>query len=153
MAARQMMEKDTVLALDKVKKLFNPFFRDNQKLFGGVIDAWIALPGATAHLFGITSAAYAAVAGGKPKANARKAALNAMTRRLGNLIQRRHDCIHNCDRPKNALQSIGNPGSVRNAIRDIRFSVGHCDAHIDTEFELFLDRIGCNAVTKNALGY
>lgn len=153
MAARQMMAKDNVLALDKVKKLFNPFFRDNQKLFGDVIDAWIALPGATAHLFGITSAAYAAVAAGEPKTDAHKAALNAMTRRLGNLIQRRHDCIHNCDRPKNALQPVGNPGSVRNVIRDIRFSVGQCDAHIDTEFGLFLDRIGCNAVTKNALGY
>ncbi|MDR3638885.1 MAG: hypothetical protein P4L84_34085 [Isosphaeraceae bacterium] len=153
MAARQMLAKDNVLALDKVKKLFNPFFRDNQKLFGNVIDPWIALPGATAHLFGTTSAAYAAVAAGKPKKDARKTALKAMTRRLGKLIQRRHDCIHNCDRPKNAPRPVGNPGSVRNVIRDIRFSVSNCDAHIDTEFGLFLDRIGCNAATKNALGY
>jgi len=153
MAARQMMAKDNVLALHKVRKLFNPFFREDQKLFGGVIDAWIALPGATAHLFGITSAAYAAVAAGKPKSDAREAALKAMTSRLGNVIQRRHDCIHNCDRPKNAPQPVGNPGSVRNVIRDIRFVIGNCDAHIDTEFGCFLDRIECNAVTKNALGY
>jgi len=153
MAARQMMAKDNVLSLDKVKKLFNPFFRDNQKLFGGVVDAWIALPGATAHLFGTTAAAYGAVAPGRAKTDARNAALKAMTRRLATLIQRRHDCIHNCDRPKTAPKPIGNPGSVRNVIRDIRFSVGNCNTHIDTEFGVFLRGIGCNPVTMNALGY
>lgn len=153
MAAREMMAKDNVLALDKIKKLFNPFFRDNQKLFGGVVGAWMVSPGATAHLFGITSAAYTKLPAGKPKSAARVAALTAMTDRLEKLIQRRHDCIHNCDRPKSLPQPVGQTGSVRNVIRDINFSVDCCDAHIDTEFGLFLDRIGCNAVTKNALGY
>ncbi len=151
MAARQLMAKDNVLSLDKVKKLFNPFCRDNQKLFGNVVDTWSLLPGATAHLFGVAPAAYAAVAAGKPKTDARKAALKAMTRRLGDVIQRRHDCIHNCDRPKNAPQIIASPGAVKNVIRDIRFLVGNCDTHIDIEFGLFLGRIGCNAVTRNAL--
>jgi hypothetical protein len=153
MAAREMMARDTVLSLAKVQKLFKPFFRDNQKLLGNVIDDWITRPRATAHLFGITAANYAAVSSGRPKTKARKAAQTAMTRRLGQLIQRRHDCIHNCDRPQNVPQPIGNSGSVRNVIRDITFFVDNCNSHIDIEFGLFPDRIGCNAVTKNALGY
>jgi hypothetical protein len=153
MAARQMMERDNVLSVEKVKSLFNPFFRDNQKLFAGVADTWIALPDSTARLFGTTSAAYAAVPAGQPKNQARDTAVRSFGARLGKLIQRRHDCIHNCDRPRNAPQAVGNPGSVRNVIRDIRFAVVNCDDHIDTEFGLFLTRIGCDAVTRNALGY
>ncbi len=153
MAARQMMERGSVLSLEKVKKLFNPFFRDDQKLFGNVIDYWIQLPGATARLFGTPPDVYAAMPLGALKAAAKKNALRTLTHRLGNMIQRRHDCIHNCDRPKSVPQWVGTPGSVKNVIRDINFSVTNCNAHINTEFGLFLDRIGCNAVTKNKLGY
>jgi len=149
------MERDNILQLEKVTKLFNPFFPDgqNKKLFGEVIDVWIQAPHATAHLFGITGAQFAALPVGQAKDRGRKDALKYFTSRIGTIIQRRHDCIHNCDRPKNTPQPIGNHGSVRNVIRDVRFLVDQFDAHINTEFLDFLTRIGCTAVTRNGLGY
>lgn len=155
MAARALMERDNVLDLEKITKYFNPFFPDgqNRKLFSEVLDAWILLPRATAHLFGLTGAQFTAVPNGQQKTQARKDAVKHLTKRIGSIIQRRHDCIHNCDRPKSTPQPVGNPGSVRNVIRDVRFLVDSFDAHLDAEFPAFLTRIGCTAVTRNQLGY
>jgi hypothetical protein len=152
MAARAMMEKDNVLALDTVRKLFNPFFPEDHKFFSELIDDWITRPHATAHIFGIARAAYL-VTQNKAREDARKSASKHFLARFKAIIQRRHDCIHNCDRPKNVPQPVGNPGSVRNVIRDVRFLVENSDAHIDEEFGEFLIRINCDAVTRNALGY
>lgn len=155
MAARAMMERDNVLDLDKVTKYFNPFFPDggNKKLFSEVLDTWICLPNATAHLFGVTGTQFTAVPNGQPKTQARKDAVKHVTKRIESIIQRRHDCIHNCDRPRSTPQNIGSPGAVRNVIRDVRFLVNSFDAHLDAEFPDFLTRIGCNPVTRNQLGY
>lgn len=155
MATRDMMERDNVLQLDKVTKLFNPFLPDgqNKKLFTEVIDSWVQSPRATAHLFGITSARFVALPAGQGKDQAKKDAAKHFTARIASIIQRRHDCIHNCDRPKSTPQPIGNHGSVRNVIRDVRFLVDQCDAHVNSEFPAFLTRIGCTAVTRNGLGY
>ena len=152
MAAREMMEKGNVLALDTIKNLFNPFFPAGQKLFTELIDVWITRPGATAHIFGMARSAYLATQN-KDREDARTSASKHFFARFKAIIQRRHDCIHNCDRPKNIPQPIGNPGSVRNVIRDVRFLVENSDAHIDHEFGDFLNRINCTAVTRNALGY
>ncbi len=155
MAAKAMMERDNVLDLEKVTKLFNPFFPDgqNKKLFAEVLDVWIQLPGATAHLFGITGTVFAAVLNGHAKDQARKDAAKYFTKRISSIIQRRHDCIHNCDRPKTSPQPVGSAGSVQNVIRDVRFTVERCDAHFDSEYAAFLTRIGCTSVTRNQLGY
>ncbi len=152
MAVRQMMERDSVLSLTRIRDLFNPFFRTGHKFFIDQIDTWINRPNATAHLFGITAANYGLTVGAA-RQTARKAANAHLMTRLNALIQRRHDCIHNCDRPRNALQAIGAPGSIRNVLRDVRFLVANADDHIEDEFERFLHRIGCNAVTRNAVGY
>jgi hypothetical protein len=152
MAARQMMEKDNVLALDTVRDLFNPFFPPAHKFFSELIDDWITRPHATAHIFGIARAAYLATRN-KAREDARKSASRHFFARFKAIIQRRHDCIHNCDRPRNVPQPIGNPGSVRNVIRDVQFLVENSDTHIDHEFGEFLVRINCTAVTRNALGY
>jgi hypothetical protein len=155
MAVRDMMERDNVLQLDKVTKLFNPFLPDgqNKKLFTEVIDIWLQAPGATAHLFGITRAQFGELPAGQGKDQAKKEAFKHFTSRITSIIQRRHDCIHNCDRPKSTPQLIGSTGSVRNVIRDVRFLVNQCDRHVNGEFPAFLTRIGCNAVTRNRLGY
>lgn len=152
MAARKMMEKDNVLALDTVRNLFNPFFPASQKFFTELIDVWITRPSATAHIFGIARSAYLATQN-KAREDARRSASKYFFARFRAIIQRRHDCIHNCDRPRNIPQPIGNPGSVRNVIRDVRFLVENSDAHIDHEFGDFLNRINCTAVTRNALEY
>ena len=130
----------------------NPFFPENQqkKFFTEVIGQWITRRNATARLFGITSTAYSSMTANQ-RDDARKAAFKQMEKRFESIIQRRHDCIHNCDRPRNAPQPIGRLGTVRNVIRDVRFLVTQCDQHIDVEFLLFLDRIGCSGVTRNAL--
>jgi hypothetical protein len=154
MAVREMMEKDNVLQLEKITKLFNPFLPENsnKKLFGEILTSWIHLQGATSHLFGYTSAQFSAIpeAG---KNSAIKIAKKTFNSRFEAIIQRRHDCIHNCDRPRSSPLPLGRPGSVRNVIRDVNFLVTHFDTHIEAEFPLFLTRIGCSPVTRNRLGY
>ena len=55
MAAREMMARENVLKLDRIRELFNGFFRDGHKLYADVMDAWIVHPDARKRLFGITS--------------------------------------------------------------------------------------------------
>jgi len=50
--------------------------------------------------------------------------------RIGDLVQRRHDIVHNCDRPKSRPQRTG-VSSARNAIADIEGFVAFVDEHID----------------------
>lgn len=152
MAVREMMKRDNVLSLGKVKTLFNPFFRDDKKLFSGVLDAWITSRNANSRLFGMTKRNYLALAIPKDKDKARKKAGRILESRFNEIIQRRHDCIHNCDRPKTKPQSIQGCGTVANVIRDVRFLVEKCDDHIDAEFREFLLDIGCAPQTMNRLG-
>jgi hypothetical protein len=152
MAVRRMMQRDNVLSLLTVQKLFNPFFRVGEKFFSNLIDRWIARPNATSRLFGITTAAYLATAGNTRDA-ARKNATGFLFRRIQGIIQRRHDCIHNCDRPRNTPQVIHSSGTVGNVLRDVKFLVDNADVHIDREFREFLIHIHCTPITRNALGY
>ena len=155
MAIRAMMEKDNILELEKVRKLFNPFLEEKtkKKLFAEVVGSWIGMRGATSRMFSITADQYKALTPGRDTDTADKAAWECMNKRITKLIQRRHDCIHNCDRPKNKPQPIKRPGTVSAVINDIVFLVENFDKHIDKEFGVFLDIIGCNATTKNSLGY
>ena len=77
-----------------------------------------------------------------------------MTGRFRTIIQRRHDCIHNCDRPKVAPQALDRAGTVRNVIRDVRFLVTRCDAHVEQEFGEWM-RIDCgfSNATVASVGY
>lgn len=152
MAIRDLMERDNVLSLGKVRKLFNPFLADDSKFFTGVVEGWISRRGANARIFGLTSATFQSIASGRARNDAKKDARESMEKRFGTITQRRHDCIHNCDRPKVSLQTIHSAGTVRNVIRDIEFLIVNCDDHLDRQFPQFLERIGCNAVTRNALG-
>src|SRR5205807_7187354 len=99
MAARKMMERENVLSLSTVQTLFNKFFRNGQRLFRDVLPAWIVHPDSRRRLFGITAARFHAL-----PANLRNQAVaDAQTRleqRFRDVFQRRHDCIHNCDRPR-----------------------------------------------------
>ena len=54
------------------------------------------------------------------------------------IFQRRHDCIHNCDRPKIAPQALALGGTVLKVIEDVDFLVLRCDEHINSEFRAFL---------------
>lgn len=151
MAVRGLMEKDNVLQTDKIRKLFNPFVRANagRKLFNEITETWAARADATARMFGVTPQLFQAQFLQDAGA-ARKAAGANLAKRVKSIIQRRHDCIHNCDRPRSAPQTI-RAGTSGNAIRDVEFFVTRCDELFDAEYPLFLTRIGADAITRNKL--
>ena len=152
MAARKMMERENVLSLEEIKKLFNKFFRDNHKFFGDLLDVWIKHPQATKRLFGMTSSAYSASNPAGPDA-ARRVARVQLDERFAMIIQRRHDCIRNCDRPKMAPQPLVKAGTVIKVIEDVEFLVCRCDEHISTEFREFLRLCRCPEPIIRQAGY
>jgi hypothetical protein len=148
MAARELIEDENVLSLEKIKKLFNHFFRDGHKLLTAeTIELWILHANAKSRLFGITSTAYRALSSPQ-KHGARKKAIEQLGGLFEGIFQRRHDCIHNCDRPKVAIQNI-TPVMVQKKLQDIEFLV--CRAHeaFRIEFPIYLRLLGFNATTRN----
>jgi hypothetical protein len=152
MAARKMMERENVLSLEEIRNLFNSFSRNGHKLFAELLDAWIVHPRATKRVFGVSATAYAALTPADKDAR-RKSAKILMDERYAAIFQRRHDCIHNCDRPKVAPQPLPKGDVVLRVIEDVEFLVDRCDEHINAEFRQFLLAAGCpNAVVAQA-GY
>ena len=76
-----------------------------------------------------------------------------MQDRLATIIQRRHDCIHNCDRPRVSPQPLRAPDIVLNVIEDVEFLVLRSDEHINTEFRQFLLDRGCPPAIVAQAGY
>jgi hypothetical protein len=152
MAARKMMERENVLNLATIQSLFNKFFREDRRFFHGLLDAWISHPDAKSRLFGITHRAYRALTPAD-KDKARKQAMEQLKDRFGVIFQRRHDCIHNCDRPRMSPQPMDKGVTVRRVIQDVEFLVFRCNEHIDAEFRQFLIGIGCSATTVRQAGY
>ena len=152
MAARKLMEREAVLGLEAIQNLFNKFFRDGQRFFGDVLDHWIVAPDANKRLFAITSSAFVAM---RPidQANARRTARQTLRKRFAEIFQRRHDCIHNCDRPRVAPQPLAHASTVRKVIEDVEFLVRHRNDHINVEFREFLISCGCRDSTSAQVGY
>ncbi|MBX3412743.1 MAG: hypothetical protein KF708_08650 [Pirellulales bacterium] len=152
MAARKMMERENVVSLKTIQDLFNKFFRRGQKFFRDKLDAWMSHPDAKIRLFGISQADYLAKAA-QDKHTAREAAIEQFVERFRTIFQRRHDCIHNCDRPRMSPQPLERGGTVLKVIQDVEFLVNRCDEHIKTEFREFLVVSGCSAATIAQAGY
>lgn len=152
MAARKMMERENVISLSAIQTLFNKFFRDGHKLFGDVLDIWLSHSDAKIRLFGVSRADYLAKTN-NDKDVARKSAKKQLEDRFRAIFQRRHDCIHNCDRPRVSPQPLDKGGTVLKVIQDIEFLVYRCDEHIKNEFKEFLIAIGCSAATITQAGY
>lgn len=153
MAARKMMERESVVSLQTIKGLFNKFFRKDHHFFNTLVfDAWICHPDAKPRMFGVRSAQFLTLNNAN-KVTARKDASKRMEDRFKSLIQRRHDCIHNCDRPRVSPQPLSTSGTVLKVIQDVEFLVHRCDEHINTEFRCFLQGIGCSPATVAAAGY
>jgi hypothetical protein len=155
MIARDLIEKDNVLSVKKIKDLFNVFFRDTHKLFtanGAPLHRWIERQQTMNRLFGFQRTQYRQAVG-TAKSNLRKSAIEQMEERLTMIFQRRHDCIHNCDRPKIAVVNRNmTPTYVRDVITDIEYIVNRCQEDLVTEFPIFLTNLGFNAVTRNSVG-
>jgi hypothetical protein len=152
LAARGLMEKDNVLSISKIQQLLNPFLSKGNKLFdAAVIDSLIKDHNAPQRLVGVSKAAFRALRG-PGLDDARKAARKKVVVRIDNICQRRHDCIHNCDRPKTALQRITDT-ACRKALDDVELLVHFCDRHFEIEYNKYLRVVGASAVTRNVAGY
>ncbi len=145
MAARKMMERENVISLKAVQDLFNKFFRDQ-------LDAWMSRPDAKIRLFGISPVDYIAKSP-QDKQVARENAIDQFEERFRTIFQRRHDCIHNCDRPRVSPQPLDKGGTVLKVIQDVEFLVNRCDEHINSEFRAFLIGVGCSPATITQAGY
>ena len=152
MAARKMMERENVLSLSTIQTLFNKFFRTGQRFFRDQLDAWMSPPDAKIRLFGVSRADYVAMTD-PDKRTAREAAIDQFEERFRTIFQRRHDCIHNCDRPRVSPQPLDKGGTVLKVIQDIEFLVNRCDEHINAEFREFLVGVDCSAATITSTGY
>lgn len=152
MAARKMMERENVISLKAVQDLFNKFFRDKHKFFRDQLDLWMSSTDAKIRLFGISQADYLLLPD-NDKRVARDAAIEKFKERFRIIFQRRHDCIHNCDRPRISPQPLDKGGTVLKVIQDIEFLVKHCEDHINREFRIFLLGVGCQATTITQAGY
>jgi hypothetical protein len=152
MAARQMMERENVLSLATIQTLFNKFFRTGQKFFRDLLPAWIVHPDARRRLFGITGARFSGLAG-QARTQALADAQSRLEDRFREIFQRRHDCIHNCDRPRVKPQPLATADVVGRVAEDIEFLVTRCDEHITLEFRQFLLGTGCPATVVGQVGY
>ena len=146
------MERENVISLATVQTLFNKFFRKGRRFFRDQLDTWMTRPDAKIRLFGVSSADYIAKTP-QDKQTAQDVAIDQFEERFRRIFQRRHDCIHNCDRPKMAPQSLDKGGTVLKVIQDIEFLVSRCDEHINAEFREFLVGVGCSVATITQAGY
>jgi hypothetical protein len=152
MAARKMMEREHVLSLATIQTLFNKFFRTGQKFFRDLLPGWIVHPDSRRHLFAISAARFRAL----PPPQRGQAVADAQARlddRFRLIFQRRHDCIHNCDRPRVRPQPLSDTDIVLRVLGDVEFLVRRCDEHINAEFRQFLLGTGCPAAVVGQVGY
>jgi hypothetical protein len=151
MAAKELMEDENVLSLEKIRTLFNHFFRKGHKVVSKeTIEDWIVHPDARYRMFKISAVDYSALTGTR-KASAKDDAFDAFEGRYEAIFQRRHDCIHCCDRPKYALQGITR-GNVLWVIHDIRFLVNRCHDALIIEFPIYLRNLAfCGATIAQVI--
>jgi len=151
MAAREMIEKESVLSIQKIKDLLNVFCRDKHKLLTQeTVEGWILHADMRQCHFGISHHAYRQ-APAATKLKAKKNALNKFGRRMQSIFQRRHVCIHNCDRPKLAIQAILADATLK-ALEDVLFLVNRCTDHMRGEYTHYLASMDFSRRTRNQIG-
>lgn len=151
MAARELIENENVLSFRKIKDLFNAFFRPNHKLLSpATIENWIVHVDAKQRMFGVSRSDFSAMAGAQ-RDSSKNSAINKLAERFDLIFQRRHDCIHNCDRPKMAIQTI-EASAAKKAIEDVEFFVCRCHEELSSEFQIYLTDLGfCGATRSQVL--
>ncbi len=152
MAARKMMEREHVLNLATIQTLFNKFFRNGQRFFRDLLPSWMIHPAARRSVFGITASRFGALPANR-RGQAVADAQAYLEERFREIFQRRHDCIHNCDRPRVKPQPLTAAEVVLRVLENIEFLVCRCDEHINLEFRQFLLGTGCPAATVGQVGY
>jgi len=148
MAARELVEKENVLSFDQIRELFHQFFPKRQGLLSqDRVFSWMQSALYKRRHFDITHAQFLALSP-TDQSKAKEKSLEHFEARFTSIFQRRHDCIHCCDRPKNAVQSIKEP-TVDKRIADIEFLVSNCHAELTRRFPEYLRDLGFSAATKN----
>lgn len=127
MAARALMERENLLQLGRLKALLNPALPAGSKLWNDLAQEFVDLD--RKRLTGIRKSAYAALTG-QAKAEGPKKVSAAVLERMGEIVQRRHDVVHNCDRPKTAKQRMSLP-KARKMLVDVEDFVTILDDHLD----------------------
>jgi hypothetical protein len=127
MAARALMERDNLLQLGRLSKLLNPALPPGRKLWNDLAQEFVDLD--RKRLTGIRKSAYASLTG-QAKAEGPKKVSAAILGRMGEIVQRRHDVVHNCDRPKTAKQRMSLP-KARKMLVDVEDFVTILDDHLD----------------------
>ncbi|WP_341889125.1 hypothetical protein [Variovorax sp. YR752] len=151
MAARELVEKENVLSFDQMRNLFNQFFPKKQGLISrDRVCSWLTDPQAKRRQFGTTAGELAAVPAASLIA-AQEKALEHFEVKFGAIFQRRHDCIHCCDRPKIAIQTINLP-AVQKKIDDVEFLVNRCHSELTARFPAYLVGLGFGPGTRNQVG-
>ena len=133
MAARDIMDKESVLDISKVTGLFNPVLPQERQLWPEVMEPLIARDRKT--LTGTTRVQYDAIVTPKDRKKAREAAAGEMKKRLQETIQYRHDWVHNCGRPKSAVKAL-KPGAASQRISEVRAVVEAVDDHLQAYREV-----------------
>ena len=128
MAARSRMDRENMLQITRVKEMFNPFLPAGEKLWNDLIASYAALGRKRLTLW---TAAELAEVHGERLAGRRKESIATLLRRIGGIVQRRHDIVHNCDRPKVAIQAMS-LGQGRGMVADVRDFVRILDSHLTT---------------------
>lgn len=151
MAARELIEKNSVLSVEEIKDLFNQFFPPNDKLFSRQrLESWMEHRKAKRRVFGVAASRFRTLAG-TLRNQALEKARTKLDQRFGEIFQRRHDCIHNCDRPKVAMQPI-TPDQANKILEDVDFLVMRCHEAFSEAFPNYLIALGFSAVTRNRVG-
>jgi hypothetical protein len=115
-----------------------------------VIVDWVEAASSKKRLFAVTPTEFGGLTAHQ-RVGQRQHFIDAMRERFeGVIFQRRHDCIHNCDRPRTAPQRLAGAGTVRNVLRDVTFFAEHFDAHLENYFPAFLQGLGFSAATIQA---
>jgi hypothetical protein len=127
MAARKVMERENILSLRRIDDMFNPILPTGQKIWAEFVPALIAL--GRKRLTGITPSEMAALTGSR-KGDATKKAATAVRDRIAGISQIRNDWIHNCARPKTAIQEWTH-GEAATRIRDVKDVIYALDDHIE----------------------
>jgi hypothetical protein len=126
MAARALMERDNLLQVGRLKELFNPALPTGQKLWADLAPAYVKVD--RKGLTGFRKAEYGALTG-KARSDAPKQVAAAVLKRMATIIQRRHDVVHNCDRPKTAVKPL-KLTTARAILRDVHDFVTVLDDHL-----------------------
>lgn len=148
MAARELIEKENVLSLAKIRELLKQFcVVSNGIITQKTIGPLITHKDAKVRCLSITATDYRKL-NSQGQSRAREKAVAQFELRYTEIFQRRHDCIHNCDRPKVAQTQISD-SYTKKLIEDAKFLVFRVHDILISEFPVYLKNCGFSAVTRN----